>query len=85
MALRNPKLSDEDLNKAVQLTIDRIIFLRMAEDRGIEQEERLLKLTERPEIYRRFIKDICRTADDKYNSGLFHFDKEPGVEASPTD
>ncbi len=83
MALRNPKLSDEDLNQAVQLTIDRIIFLRMAEDRGIEQEERLLTLTERPDIYRRFIKDICRTADDKYNSGLFHFDKEPGVESEP--
>ncbi len=55
----------------------------MAEDRGIEPEERLLQLTERPEIYRRFIKDICRTADDKYNSGLFHFDKEAGVESEP--
>ena len=83
MALRNPQLSDEDLNKAVQLTIDRIIFLRMAEDRGIEQDERLLKLTERPEIYRHFIKDVCRTADDKYNSGLFHFEEEAGVESEP--
>ena len=45
MALRNPRLSHDDLNKAVQLTIDRIIFLRMAEDRGIEPYERLLKLT----------------------------------------
>ncbi len=83
MALRNPKLSSEDLNKAVQLTIDRIIFLRMAEDRGVEQAELLLGLTERPEIYRRFMKDICRRADDKYNSGLFHFDEEPGVESEP--
>lgn len=83
MALRNPKISNEDLNKAVQLTIDRIIFLRMAEDRGIEQAERLLGLTERPEIYRRFMKDVCRRADDKYNSGLFHFDEEPGVESEP--
>ena len=83
MALRNPRLSHEDLNKAVQLTIDRIIFLRMAEDRGIEQEERLWKLAQEPEIYRRFMKDVCRRADDKYNSGLFHFDEEPGVESEP--
>ena len=83
MALRNPALSNEDLNKAVQLTIDRIIFLRMAEDRGVEQTERLRKLTERPEIYRHFIKDVCRRADEKYNSGLFHFDSEPGIASEP--
>ena len=40
-------------------------------------------MTERPEIYRHFIKDICRRADDKYNSGLFHFDAEPGIESEP--
>ena len=83
LALRNPALSQEDLNNSVQLTIDRIIFLRMAEDRGIERYERLLKLTERSDIYQRFIRDVCRTADNKYNSGLFHFDKESGVESEP--
>ena len=36
LALRNPRLSSGDLNRAVQLIIDRIVFLRMAEDRGLE-------------------------------------------------
>jgi hypothetical protein len=36
IAARNPRLSVRELNFAVQLTIDRIIFLRMCEDRGIE-------------------------------------------------
>ena len=35
MALRNKDLSLDDLNAAVQLTIDRVVFLRMAEDRGL--------------------------------------------------
>jgi predicted type IV restriction endonuclease len=37
IALKNQKLSIRDLNYAVQITIDRIIFLRMCEDRGIEK------------------------------------------------
>jgi len=36
LALRNPDLSQRDLNFAVQRTIDRIVFLRICEDRGIE-------------------------------------------------
>jgi hypothetical protein len=83
IALRNNKLSLDDLNAAVQLIIDRVVFLRMAEDRGLEPYEQLLKLCERPEVYARFIRDICRKADRKYNSGLFHFQKESGVSEDP--
>ncbi|MCX7046548.1 MAG: type IV restriction endonuclease [Candidatus Sumerlaeota bacterium] len=83
MALRNPDLSSDNLNAAVQRTIDRIVFLRMAEDRGIEAFEQLLKLSERPDIYERFMRDLCRKADEKYNSGLFHFQKEEGVSEAP--
>ncbi|MBE6513486.1 MAG: restriction endonuclease subunit M [Methanobrevibacter olleyae] len=78
IALRNPELSIEDLNYAVQLTIDRIIFLRIAEDRGIERYGQLEKLLQKENIYKEFGK-ICKKADEKYNSGLFHFnpyDKE---------
>jgi SAM-dependent methyltransferase len=83
IALRNKDLSSDDLNAAVQRTIDRVVFLRMAEDRGIEAEEQLLKLCEREDIYRRFMRDLCRKADEKYNSGLFHFQKEDGVSEDP--
>ncbi len=46
LASRND-LNPRQLNYAVQMTIDRIIFLRMAEDRGIEEYGRLLGLTGR--------------------------------------
>ena len=82
IALRNMELSSDDLNAVVQLTIDRVVFLRMAEDRWLEPYEKLLKLCEQPEVYSRFI-DLCRKADEKYNSGLFHFQKEAGVSEAP--
>ena len=78
IALRNLYLGYDDLNTAVQRTIDRLIFLRMAEDRGSESYGQLLKLCEQPEIYVQFMK-LCRKADEKYNSGIFHFQKEDGV------
>ncbi len=83
IALRNPALSSEDLNAAVQLTIDRVVFLRMAEDRGLEPYEQLLSFCARPDIYESFMRDLCRRADEKYNSGLFHFQKESGVAEPP--
>ena len=83
IALRNSDISLDDLNAAVQVTIDRIVFLRMAEDRGIEPYQQLSRLCEQPDIYARFMREACRKADEKYNSGLFHFQKEAGVLESP--
>ncbi|MBN1440379.1 MAG: N-6 DNA methylase [Anaerolineales bacterium] len=74
IALRNPDLTIDELNDAVQRTIDRIIFLRMAEDRGVEPYGRLQKLAEGDEIYAGLIA-MCRQADSRYNSGLFDFSK----------
>lgn len=82
IALRNATLSERDLNFSVQRIIDRIIFLRICEDRGIENYATLLNLSSKPGIYdalcNRFV-----AADAKYNSGLFHFKKESGREESP--
>jgi len=72
IALRNRKLDIDGLNEAVQRIIDRIVFLRMAEDRGIEPQGKLLGLVNAPRIYERFGK-LCEAADAKYNSGLFDF------------
>ena len=74
LAARND-LNTRQLNYAVQLTIDRLIFLRMAEDRGIEEYSRLLGLTNGNDVYGRLV-GLFRDADDKYNSGLFHFQNE---------
>ena len=82
IALRNADISVDDLNAAVQLTIDRLIFLRMAEDRGMEVFEQLRRLADGQNVYRAFIKDLCRKADDKYNSGLFDLGRDrvtPGL------
>ena len=82
IALRNSSLSGNELNRAVQLTIDRIVFLRMAEDRGLEPWEQLLGLCGRSGVYAGFMK-LCGKADDKYNSGLFHFNKNSGIPEKP--
>ncbi len=75
LALRNGRLSVRDLNFAVQRTVDRIIFLRMCEDRGIEPYGQLLALVNGPHIYKRLVA-LYHRADERYNSGLFHFHRE---------
>lgn len=82
IAANNPKLSVRDLNFAVQRTIDRIIFLRICEDRGIETYGTLQALTNGSRIYPRLC-EIFYRADEKYNSGLFHFQKEKGRPEPP--
>jgi hypothetical protein len=72
---QNPHLTSRQINFAVQQTIDRIIFLRICEDRGIEDYGRLLTLTNGPQIYPRLFQ-FFHQADERYNSGLFHFKAE---------
>ncbi|MBE0540372.1 MAG: N-6 DNA methylase [Verrucomicrobia bacterium] len=82
LALRNARLTQRELNFAVQRIIDRIIFLRICEDRGIEDYGRLRALVNGDRIYPRLAK-LFEQADDRYNSGLFHFKKEPGRHEAP--
>ncbi len=82
LALRNQKLSQRELNFAVQRIIDRIIFLRICEGRGIEDYGRLRALADGDKIYPRLGK-LFEQADDRYNSGLFHFRAEKGRHEAP--
>jgi type I restriction-modification system DNA methylase subunit len=77
LALRNVGLSQRELNYAVQTLIDRIIFLRMCEDRGIEEYGRLMALQNGNKVYERMF-ELFQRADERYNSGLFHFRDEKG-------
>ena len=80
--LRN-QLNVRDLNYAVQITIDRIIFLRLCEDRGIEPYGQLQNAVEHDDIY----SELCRLfqlADSRYDSGLFHF-RDEKEQSSPAD
>ena len=82
IAIRNQSLSQRELNFAVQRTIDRIIFLRICEDKGIEKYGQLQELQQGENIYRRLC-TIYERADEKYNSGLFHFTSEKDRAESP--
>jgi len=82
IALRNPDLTTRELNFAVQRTIDRIVFLRICEDRGIEKYGWLQSLLEGQRVYPRLC-EFFRRADERYNSGLFHFSNDPARQEPP--
>jgi type I restriction-modification system DNA methylase subunit len=75
IASRNPGLGQREVNFAVQRTIDRIIFLRICEDRGLERYGQLRDLSQQADVYQHLC-DLFRKGDERYNSGLFHFHKE---------
>jgi hypothetical protein len=82
IAKKNKNIDIQSLNSAVQLIIDRIIFLRIAEDRGIEPHQKLFKLCKGINLYESLV-GVFQQADARYNSGLFHFTKESGERDSP--
>ncbi|MEO8147590.1 MAG: N-6 DNA methylase [Bacteroidia bacterium] len=75
IAVNNRKLTDEEINFAVQQTIDRLIFLRFCEDRGVEPYAQLQKSVSQGDAYKNLF-HLFEQADDKYNSGLFDFEKD---------
>jgi len=82
IALRNPHITARELNYAVQMTIDRIVFLRICEDRGIERDERLKEIARKKSVYENLV-GLFQLADARYNSGLFHFHNEKDQTSSP--
>jgi type I restriction-modification system DNA methylase subunit len=82
LALRNRERSVHDLNFAVQRIIDRIIFLRICEDRGAEHYGQIQALLNGEHTYGR-LKQLFQQADDRYNSGLFHFQHEKDRAEAP--
>ncbi|MFH1078486.1 MAG: TaqI-like C-terminal specificity domain-containing protein [Patescibacteria group bacterium] len=70
IALRNEGLTEEQVNRAVQDTLDRIIFLRICEDRGIGREGKMQEIIEGDGVYAKLFK-IFKKAEQRYDSGLF--------------
>ncbi len=64
----NNQIDEESINFLVQRLLNRIIFLRICEDREIEKYETLKEISNYDEL-----KTIFRESDKKYNSGLFDF------------
>ena len=75
IALRNKNLSEDELNFLVQNTLDRIIFLRIAEDRHVERYGELQDAIKNGDYYKNLLLRF-NVADQKYNSGLFDFQKD---------
>lgn len=66
--IHQPDLSAETINFLVQRLLNRIVFLRICEDREMERAETLRGIHNYDELKRLF-----RSSDEKYNSGLFDF------------
>jgi len=65
---RNNQLIGEDINFLIQRLLNRIIFLRICEDRNIETYETLKNIDSYDEL-----KSVFIQSDKKYNSNLFNF------------
>ena len=70
------KEAEEWIDEAVQRIIDRILFIRVAECRGVEEPilEQVLKnwQADRKKPLVTYLKTAFRHMDETYNSGLFH-------------
>jgi len=71
----NTQIDEEELNLSIQQFLDRIVFLRVAEDRGLEQMHTLKKAVVSGDFYKNLYQIFVR-ADQKYNSGLLDFKKD---------
>ena len=71
IALHNAEIDEYNLTSSVQKIIDRILFLRICEDKEIEEYDALGKIARSKNgIYPRLQK-LFDAADKKFNSGLF--------------
>lgn len=64
----NKELESEDINFLIQRLLNRIIFLRICEDRTIEKYDTLRGIKNYDEL-----KALFEQSDHKFNSGLFDF------------
>lgn len=78
----NLNINQAELNFSVQMTLNRIIFLRICEDRNIEKYGSLKELQNKNNIYPKLIM-LFKKADKRYNSGIFHFEKSKYILSMP--
>ncbi len=70
-------ISEQDLNDKVQSYLNSIIFLRVCEDRNLEEYKTLLSFANK-EDFSSLVKKF-KTSDKKYNSGLFNQDSNKEI------
>lgn len=77
IALNNSEIDEFNLTGCVQKIIDRLLFLRIAEDKEIEEPSTLQNQIEkgRNDYLYENLKKLFDLAGDKYNAGLFETDE----------
>ncbi len=65
---QNPGISQEEINFLIQQLLNRIIFLRICEDRELEKYKTLQQIHTYAEL-----KELFCNAEQRYDSGLFDF------------
>lgn len=75
IALHNEEIDEFNLTSSVQKIIDRILFLRICEDKEIEERATLKKIADsKTDIYKN-LKTLFAAANQKFNAGLFATDQ----------
>jgi hypothetical protein len=69
LAKNNHALDVWQLNESTQLILDRLVFIRVCEDRGLEHQEHLRALLEEEDPYPQFIRALAPLRAN-YNGGL---------------
>ena len=83
ISLHNTEMNEEALTSCVQKLIDRLLFLRIAEDKEIERTKQLQKIAEQNKItdttednaVYSALKSLFLDADSRFNAGLFKNDE----------
>jgi hypothetical protein len=71
---RYPALSLVELSDIVQNVINKLIFIRMCEDRGIEGEGRLRAVAGKRDLIE--LRKLFRQLDERYDTGLFDISRD---------
>ena len=74
IALHNDGIDAFNLTGAVQKIIDRLLFLRICEDKEIEEGNQLKKIAEQKTAIYKNMQKLFESANAKFNAGLFASD-----------
>ena len=75
IALHNDGIDAFNLTGAVQKIIDRLLFLRICEDKEIEEGNQLKKIAEQKTALYKNVQRLFENANAKFNAGLFASDQ----------
>ncbi len=87
----NENIADDELRESVQRILDRLIFIRVIEDRGIEEKllwqtyQKWIDNDRKPFNFIKCLVPLFREFDEKYNSNLFqkHLCEDLETEGAP--